>query len=100
MPDSQNTDTKSPYLKKSPRSATKTIPRSDRKRKSYQVRSPKADVPVTPSLPPSQAEKIKNFAAFCKVNFSHLFSCYLLPKHLFLFERHLNRRKSLQNVGL
>ena len=100
MPDSQNTGTKSPYLKKSPRSSTKTIPRSDRKRKSHPVRSPKADEPVTPSLPPSQADKIKNFAAFCKVKFSHLFSCYLFPKHLFLFQRHLSRRKSLQNLGL
>ena len=49
------------------------MPRSDRKRKSHQVKSPKADVPITPSLPPSQAEKIKNFAAFCKVKFNDLF---------------------------
>ena len=100
MPNSQNTDTKSPYLKKSPRSATETIPRSDRKRKNHQVKSPKADVPVTPSLPPSQAEKIRNFAAFCKVNFSHLFSYFFFPKHLFLFQHHLNRRKSVQSLAL
>ena len=76
------------------------MPGSDRKRKSHQVKSPKADVPVTPSLPPSQAEKIKNFAAFCKVKFNDLFFCYLFPKHLFQFQRHLNMRKSLQNLGL